>query len=98
MDENEGGVPLLTCRHDERAVISASNKPSGGAGSGGGGMEALEAFVAPSLGGAGPGPGGAFPATEVGLRMGRGLGGIGEDESKRGADTRDCGQVACGYA
>ncbi len=77
---------IRTCRQDESVVISASNSPSGGAGSGGGGMEVLGALVVASLAGAGPGR--AFPTVEVGLRTGRGFGGIGEDERKR-----DCGRL-----
>ena len=72
---------ILTCRQDERAVISASNMASGGAGSGGGGMEVLGTLMVASL--AGGGPWGAFPPVEFGLRIGRGFGGMSKDEHRR---------------
>lgn len=54
---------------------------SGGAGSGGGGMEVLGTLMVASL--AGGGPWGAFPPVEFGLRIGRGFGGMSEDEHRR---------------
>lgn len=65
---------IPTCKQDERALTSASRMPSGGTGTGGGGMVvlALEGAGASLDAGA---VFGAFVVAED-LRTGRGLGGM----------------------